>query len=320
MKYSLFLFISLLFIWGCEESFSPKTDFSEDYVLYGIINGDTTYQSFFLSRTYDVPGYDPFSNSEDPFFTDAVIKIFYEGEVIEMRDTSVERNEDDRYSPPFSFYYTDAFKPDPGKEIRVVAELGNGHILEGSTTTPRSNYVQFLVGSDRLVPEEDGFIDIEWKLPDSNELTQIYLPQLKIRYYKFDEGPDQIYEIEVPVNYIVSEGGYVPNYPTPTALTTLRYEMAAFDRTMSLISEGDSNKYNYTIMDASFELLLMDDNLIPYYYSTETFLDGYTIILDELEYSNIEGGLGLIGSFFQEKSYRVNISNRYIFSFGYRHD
>ena len=88
----------------------------------------------------------------------------------------------------------------------------------------------------------------------------------------YDVGPDEIYEIEVPINYIFSEGKYIPNYPSPTSLTTMRYEMESFDRTMGLLSEGDSNKYNYTIKDAAFELILMDDNLIPYYYSTETFL------------------------------------------------
>lgn len=67
--------LASLSILSCEEEFNPKIDFQEKYILYSIINPDSSFQTAVLLKTYDVPGYDPYINSADPSVKDATILL-----------------------------------------------------------------------------------------------------------------------------------------------------------------------------------------------------------------------------------------------------
>jgi hypothetical protein len=277
----LFLFTAAIVIFiSCEENFSPKTDFKEDYVLFRVINGATTFQTAILMKSYNVEGFDPFSNSESPLISDAVVTIYNGDKEIVLRDSSVETAFNWRYSSPFSFYYTDSLQPEEDTELRIEARLTDGRIISASTVTPKSKRVQFVFGSDRDIPTDDGTIDIDWQLIDANDLGQIYLPQLRIIYYTEVNGVETRFEKEVPTDYIFSEGKYTPDYPQPSSNSFLRFQMSAFDRALKEIA-GDDDRSKYKIEKAVFELMILDNNLIPYYLTTETFLDGFTILVDE---------------------------------------
>ncbi len=319
MKYiKLILVASLIisFFISCEENFSPKTDFKEEYILYSVINGDTTFQTAILMKNYNVEGFDPYTNSTDPQITGAKIKIYYKDQIIELRDTSVADAHQWRYDTPFNFYYTDNFQPDENEEIRIEAELPNGDKISAVTVTPESKRVQFVFGSDRDVPTDDGTIDIHWQLIDASSLGQIYLPQMKIIYFTDVDGIETRFEKDVPLDYIFSNNQFIANYPQPSARNFLSFKMTAFERALAEIA-GDNERINYKIDNAVFELLILDDNLIPYYLTTETFLDGFTIIVDELEYTNVQGGLGVFGSFFLERGIKIFIDKEYLLTMGF---
>ena len=86
---------------------------------------------------------------------------------------------------------------------------------------------------------------------------------------------------------------------------------------MQDIAKGDPEKENYFIKNAEFDVIILDDNLAPYYFSIQTFLDGFTVILDQQDYSNIEGGYGVFGSFFKQ-THDLIIEPDYIRSYGYK--
>jgi len=314
-----FLCVSLLclilFSFSCEENFSPKAGFELQYALFCVVEGDTSYQYAEIERSYNVEGLDPSSYNENTFINDADIKIRYNDTDYPLKDSSSIIN-----NKEFNFYYTDSLRPDPGKLLEIRAELSDGSILEGSTVTPKSNNLSFQyenISSDTYIEQKNEGMFFIWHLAGEDTTGILYLPALKINYYKLEEGQSILHHKEIPVSYFRVGDAYLPNYPIVTSDNTLTYEMDAINRAMSEISDGDSVKTNFSIIDANFELLLLDNNLAPYYTTIQTFLDGYTVILDQQDYSNINGGYGVFGSFFK-RVLHLSFSSDYVLNFGYR--
>ena len=88
----LSLLIAAAFL-SCEEGFEPTTGFRQDYVMYAIIDGDSTYQSVVITKSYQADNFDPYSNTEDPDIKNAVITITGNGkEYILTNHTIQHRN------------------------------------------------------------------------------------------------------------------------------------------------------------------------------------------------------------------------------------
>ncbi len=316
-KVFLFIIFSVLIILNisCEENFSPKTDFVQQYALFCIVNGDTSYQSAFVEKSYDVNGLDPLSYSGNTFVKNAAIKIKYNGADYILRDTSSIINDKE-----IDFYFTDSLKPDPNKSMSITAVLPDGTTLEGSTVTPKSANLSFQYqeeSSDTYIEQKSEGLFFIWHISGNDTTGILFLPELKINYYKVENGLNVYSEKKVPISYFRNGDEYLPNYPIVTSANTLNFEMDAINRAMNEISQGDPDKSKYYIIDADFDLLLLDNNLAPYYLTIQTFLDGFTVILDQLDYSNIDGGYGVIGSFFK-REHHLTFSRDYVTGFGYR--
>lgn len=307
--------ILTLISFSCEENFSPKTDFVQQYALFCIVSGDTTYQSAFIEKSYNVDGLDPSVYDGNPFVEGADVGIEYEGMEYLMSDSTMQIGDNE-----FQFYYTDDLKPDAGKEMKIRAELPDGTILTGSTITPKSGNLSFQyqnVSSDTYIEQKSEGLFFIWHISGNDTTGILYLPGLVINYYKKESGINVLHHKEVPLSYFRNGDQYLPDYPIVTSDNTLNYEMDAVNRAMNEISQGDPDKFNYTIIDAEFQLLLLDDNLAPYYLTIQTFLDGFTVILDQQDYSNIDGGFGVFGSFFK-RVLHLSFSQDYVIGFGYR--
>jgi hypothetical protein len=308
-------FLVVVISFSCEENFSPKTDFVQQYALFCIIDGDTTYQRAIIEKSYNVEGLDPSGYTGNPFIKDADIKLIYNNIEYPLKDSVSVLNGEE-----FDFYYTDSLKPEPDKVIEISAVLQGGETLTGRTITPKSANLSFQfedLRSDTYIEQKESGLFFIWHINGENSEGILYLPKLEINYYRLENGINVAHRKEVPLSYFENSGQYLPNYPIVTSENTLNYQMEAINRAMNEISDGDPDKSNYTILDAEFELLLLDNNLAPYYLSIQTFLDGYTVILDQMDYSNIEGGFGILGSFFRRVNH-LSFSRDYVMQFGYR--
>ncbi|GJQ61543.1 MAG: hypothetical protein SCALA702_05960 [Melioribacteraceae bacterium] len=309
--------LGLLFLIGCDDSFDPKADFEQEYIVNGIIRCDTTYQVVYIQTNYNPDAFNPFEYNVNTFISGASVTITYDDSVYTLQESTFEIENNERLSGTAPCYVIDNLSPDVGKLLYLNIVLPDGTTLNAETLTPKYTRLRFDKNSDALIPASDGFLDIEWEITDGDKYRQVYLPEVKIAYYKI-EGNDKIYnEKTIPLNYIDRRGELVPNYPLPNNRSHLSFEMGAIDKTMELISEGDPEKQNYVVLGAVFQILLLDNNLVPYYMSTETFLGGYSIILDQLDYSNINGGSGIFASYFTDRTFFIRMDNLYIKQFGY---
>ena len=96
------------------------------------------------------------------------------------------------------------------------------------------------------------------------------------------------------------------------------YEFSSefLNKAMEEISEGISNKSSINILGALFEIKVYDYALGIYANSVQTFEDEFSIRISAPDVSNINGGLGIFGTYFSE-TFQIGITSDYIESFGY---
>jgi hypothetical protein len=315
---NIFIFIVLSIVIltniGCEEDFSPRTTYKERYILNCIIRGDTSLQTATLAHTYNVEGYDPYVNTEDPFIGGADIRIWHKDDVYFFHDSTIDRTDTSRYNAPMKFYYNNNFKPGTDDPIEIRAVLLSGKILLGFSKLPKP--VKFdLINSDKRIPsQENPDFRFIWQ---SNTSITWYLARLQLYYYKIENGVQVRKSIEVPAKYDLENGVWTTVYPKPSRTNRALFSNAALDYVMNKISEGDLNKSDYTILGAVLELLIFDENLSKYYSSLNGFLDDYTIRVDQADYTNIEGGFGIFASYIKQQS-GAGVEPEYVQSFGYK--
>ncbi len=295
----VFIFLSLLSL-SCQEDFSPKTDFKEQYVLNSFIDLDyesyrTTYVYASVTKLYDVDGLDTSKNKIDPYISGASIFVYYRGDSFQLKEYNggiIAK----RPPPVFQYKYYYSSRLDyiyPNYPISIIAVLPGGktlsssiQLLEGLQLGYSYNFIKgFTTKINRFLFGNQFTID--WG-PINNRL---FFPKITISYQK--KGDYNYYEKEVPCTYLNRNGHYEPLYPTPTFNDNISYDYSAFDSTMAQIAREDNFDYFGGI---SFDLVEMDLPLSKYYESIHGSLDAYSISLDPFVYSNISGGLGIFGS------------------------
>ena len=314
----------IIAIMSCDDNVNPKTEFKEVYALNCIIRGYTTLQLATITNSYDVDGFDPLTNTNDPFIKGAKIKLYYQAtkQTFTFRDTSVAREAGSRYSTPMSYYYLKNFRPPYESSISIEATLPNGKILTANAMVLFvSPYV--IEKKDYTIPNPNfggKYLNFTWSpiVPSTRDEKVYYVPELIIKYAKTGSGGTTELQKKVPFYYINTRDGEVPLYPSIASnFTSASFDTSIIRRSLEEISDGDPNKGNYIIHKATFRLLIADKNLAVYYAAQKTFLDEFSVRVTQPEFTNINGGLGIFGTL-NSSQIDVKIDGDYIRKLGYR--
>ncbi len=163
-------------------------------------------------------------------------------------------------------------------------------------------------GKPNWVVSWDNYNDVE---------VHLFVPSLTIGYTKLVGGVETKGSVTVPSRYVSSPGGIVPVYPTVSTQKQCSFEFAAFDSAMAQISAGDTNKNSYGLHSAMLDVIEYDLPLSKYYSSINGSLDQFSIRTDESVYSNVDGGIGILG-FYVIHWIEFSFDERYVRLYGYR--
>jgi len=294
---------------SCEENLSPLGEYHEKYSLNCVLRGDSTVQYATVTKSFN--NENPYSaNPEDRFLKNADIRIWQGNNVYRFRDTLIHTTIYGKQTS-LNLYYTKGFVPQENDQIEIEALLENGKRLSSKTQLPKSLY--FIKSqSDTSIPSKDNQqVFVKWESAGEN---LIYATEINIYYRK--KGYELGLAKKVPLSYIKQDGKYYPNFASPTNQHYISVSMDAIRRAMNEISEGDPNKKNYSILTMIVHVHTYDKNLSEYYVSSSQSLDQFSINVDAVDYSNVQGGFGLFGSYFS-KMYVIKFNREFIGSFGY---
>ena len=311
----LFLLLISLYFISCDDSFNPYAPFTEDYILNGIIRGDTTYQVVTLTHSYQPKSTDPLTYKNDPAIVGARVELTYDNKVYELRDSSITRTDISHFDIPFRFYYTNNLRPDVNKTISIKVVLPNGKFLEAETKTPNASKYSFFnifyptYHTDFSFPPDTGTKSyVYWE----NVGSYVYAPDININYQV--TGDSTFYKIAVPVSF--NEDG-TPEYAQPTRDDFLSFNASAVRKTLDELANKYGSASKLKIINITVDMQIYDEYLSIYYSSIELGLDGFTIRIDTPDYSNIKGGYGIFGCYIK-MHHTISFRSDYLNSLGFQ--
>ena len=309
--YYFFIICFSTLFFSCKENFTPFDEYQERYIFNCILRGDTTLQVATLERTYTTGGFDPYENTEDPFISGADVRVWYKDSVYRFYDTSIVRQDTSRYKSPMNIYLNRRFKMEPNEPIEAEVMLPNGRRLKASTST--AGKVTFLDSSTIFIYNDVKSVYIQWA--SSSVGSNYFLPKFRIIYYKKEDNQNIRHEKEVPSKY-------ENNLPVPfttSKMPLVSVDISTIKQALKEIAEEDPDKASYSIVQHPvFTVATLDDALCKYYSTSTESFSSLTVTLDETDYSNIQGGYGIFGSFTSTEYQQLKFAGDFITSFGYK--
>lgn len=324
--YCFICIISLVAIFSCSEDFSPKGELPDKISVNLVLRGDTTVQFAYVSRVYDVAGYDPNALTEDPAVDGAVISIKYTDDTKEyfFRDTTDANNLNTRYNSPAKYYYLKNFWPQYGREIELNVNLPNGQHLSSKTIVP--NNIIFDVGKTtqiiftppgHMINYDSIYINVFW---NNSSLDQLKAKKVVIGYFHIGQDGNKTWYIKhVPIasNQETQSG---LDYNELSFRNETHIERKLIEQALREIAGTDTKKSSYYIAPLKVSILSLDNNLTKYFRSNLYFDYGFSIRNFPGDYSNVNDGLGFFASYSQI-SKMVHFDEKYLKNnFGYSMD
>ncbi|MBU0473700.1 MAG: DUF4249 domain-containing protein [Bacteroidetes bacterium] len=311
-------FISVILIFSifisCDDSFSPKAPYDERYSLNCIIRGDTSFQVATTYKNYDVSYIDPYENKEDSFIDGAFIRMWRGNDEISIfKDTTMERTDQSRFKTDIKYYYINGFVPTAGDSLEIEALLPNGRRLRSNTKVPKEVKRNEIYSDMVLTRSLVNHLRTSWEIKNQN---LVYLPKLVLCYYEKVNGVNIWKEKIIPWKKLKIDNETKYIYPSPSGDYLIDYDVNIIKEAMEDISKNDSEKGKYTIIYLWLELSIFDENLSTYFFTVGLEDNSLAIGLDEGDYSNIENGFGIFGSYFTQR-FKISVTKGYVNSFGY---
>lgn len=332
-SYCVFLIFTFTQL-SCEEDFDPKGGFRDEYVVNCIFSGTYTYyQENNLGRpvinvkAYITKTFEPINILAPDTATAALVrgaKISLSQNYLnyDLRDYYLRFSPQDGkyYEVPAGFYSpvsSERIKFQTDLPVKMTVTMSDGKVLKSAASIP--DRTDFTLNTDfphGITPDINQFIwgngvTIKW----DNNTNHLVIAALVIEYRKI--STNQNFTVTVPMKYVKQNGKFVPVYPSMGKYSSAHFEFAAFDSALKSIAAADPDKQNYAVGRCSVSMIEFDSELSTYFSSVHGSLDSYSVRLDENIYSNINGGLGIMGAF-MKTTMPINFDPEYIKTFGYK--
>lgn len=290
---------------GCTQSFNPKGPFDDRLVVHSILSTREPKLLVRIHKTYDVEGFNPLAQEEDLIIQGATVQLKSGNNSYLLRDTVLTRTDKTRYSRNIPSYVHAPFSLERGQTYELNIS-GAGKDASSSVTVPGPGSVRLL--NDYVLDEEPGGQQLDVSIRLGGQTYAWMLRLLLVYTVQTDSGIVQR-TIEIPSNRLEFDAALnrlVTVYPElqRTGLREAPRNMPALG--MQYLQGARSLAYSshppgtVKIESVAFILTQVEKNLYRYYNVVNEFRDKRSIRLDEPDYSNISGGVGLFGAFTED--------------------
>jgi len=305
----------LLFLFdGCDVPFSPSAPFHPKMVTYCVLTSDSDTQYVTVYTTYNPPDDDPSKNLEDLPVTDASVTISSDSALHQFQMTIVERPNKSRYATDIVADVSYPFRPARRKTYRLSVSSPTLGTATAVTTVPGVAQVSPANFFCMREPYRYGLWDYGVQAELSGE-AKGFLARIYVRYLASTPQGWQLKRRQVPLAMrstskwmgmweliyprIRRRVSYNVGYRESETFFTL--EWIKFLENVIWFSDGDGVRFQ----DVVFQVIQFDAALYNNYSVANLFRDPYTIRLDEADYTNILGGVGVFGSLAVDSTVRA---------------
>lgn len=275
---------------ACNEPFQPKGTFEQKMVVYGILNPQTDTQYVRVYTTYDPPAFDPLAVQEDTPVLDAQVTISYGGTTLQLRDTTVARSDSSRYQTGIHTFVAYPFTVSNATAYSLTVQSPGRGSVSSATTVPGHGFLT--VANPAVLSNPSTFPNDEINFTVApSQGTRGYLLRFFVEYEIQTTG-NPLEQIEVPQS---SDGYARLTRVGGTSARTSFSRSTYVEMIQSVIRTYGLNGIKFT--RAIFYLVEVDNALYNYYSVANGFQDNFSIRTDQPDYTNINGGVGVFGSF-----------------------
>ena len=274
---------------GCDESFSPYGEYQKRYYLNCIVRADTNLQITTLYQSYSPNNNSSVENRNLSFIHNSSIRLWRgNDDIYFFSDSSIGDT---------NFYYSKGLIPQPGNSLEIEAILPDGNRLKSKTEVPKWVKKDLNNLTEIVPPQEGNNVTFAW---EPNQENQVFAPILYIYYKKPINGKMITKKEEVVWKYIKKNGDEIGLHRPPLRNPIINYDIKNIERALTSIAKNNDTRFT-EILGLILELRVFDKNLSAYYLSVGRITGNYSIRLDSKEFTNINGGYGIFGSFSDQK-------------------
>jgi len=319
----IFVFCAALSAFSCDDAFDPHGEFVERPVLYCVMKAPAfglSYQRAMLTRT--VPGREMLVSPDgfsSPFISGAQIILRAGNQDIVLQESLDTLHMGTPEQLIQLMYEAPAVPLRPTDGVTIQALLPDGRILSASTTVPSYLYFElsyhFPHGfTTDINPLTRGTVwTFRWKAPNG----VLHFPELSLIYRVLRTDSSTTYRMHrIPQQFLSVSGAEIPAYPQPTYEQSCGFEFAAIDSVFARLGREEGDYLQLAIQSLRISVVTFDVHLARFYTSVHGTLDPYSIRIDQTLYSNINGGIGIFGTYV-ESTLEIDVDQQYVESFGY---
>lgn len=278
---------------SCDNSVNYIADFKEQYALNCVLRSDKDVQFATLKRSYP-----PGAQSAAADVQNALVRLLLPDTTMTFSDSVVSDNPNSAVN---YVYYLKNFRPPKNTRMVIEAFLPDDKYLYAETKSAQFSTVLLETEELTLPAMEEDAAYYTWRILGQRD-SLILFPSVYIRYY--------VSRQDTSMKFKEVDGTYFAD------LRTYRIANHSLSAAMSEISNGISDKSQIHIINAVFEIKLCDFMLGTYVAAARTFEDEFSIRISATDFTNINGGFGIFGTYISE-TFNLLLSAEYVNSFGY---
>ncbi|GJQ20448.1 MAG: hypothetical protein HBSIN02_08030 [Bacteroidia bacterium] len=288
---------------GCEEDLNPKGPFLDALVVFGVLSPGKTEHIVRVTTTYDPPAFDPLEHTWSNQITNAMVTVEFGGNVVQLRDTTFARSDTKRYQDSIKAYVFSAPALQRGAPYTLsVAAPGYGTVT-ATTTPPSTGTLEIDLDSRPAITTPDvSREDLIMYAQPAND-AEGHMVRIFLEYEVVSQNPGVILREEIPlvINDYQDCLTYQASYPKIRRRQNIAgrelwiFPNENYRRTiLKILKYYDGEMVSFKRV--AVVLVQADEHLYKYYSLVGGFRDEFSIRVDEPNYTNIRGGLGVFGA------------------------
>ncbi|MDP2885535.1 MAG: DUF4249 family protein [Ignavibacteria bacterium] len=289
---------------ACNQPFEPRAPLESKMVVFSILSTDRTDQFVRVERTYMPTGYDAMVYTTDNFVPDAVVTIQESNTTHTLRDTTFGRSDTSRYKFPLRAYFAKPLAINYGVSYQLTVRSPQFEDASTSIVVPARPMVVMTPLSSAVLRSPTSHQDIAEIVftIDLGAGAKGWIGRLFIYYNVLKEGTWIEDRTEVPFYFTnpkpftnVAYGDLThAGYNNRSAAVYLNTH---YSKTFVKILYDKYPNSKITFTRAVFELVQVEQHLYNYYMVAHGNNDPYSVRLDEPLYTNLVGGVGVVGAY-----------------------